>query len=128
MFRRYRLNRQRRNRLRRRLAPKSRSILKLDDFGGYGESWEDVACDLADVEAEIADCRACLSALTRQERRFVEARYFEGYTIAQVARDLGVSLREVYRLRQSVVVKSAFILGRVAVADFSLGNGSRMAG
>ncbi len=111
MFEHYRMNCLRREALRLRLGPKSASVVPLGKRHVEGWSDEGRACELADVDAEIRRCRLCLRALTRQERWFVEARYWNSFTMRQVARDLGVSVREAYRLRQSVVVKSAFVLG-----------------
>lgn len=115
MFRRYEANKALRRRLKRRLAPKSRSVMVLDGGtgGGHGETWEDVICELTDVEAELDDCRLCLALLTRQERSYVEARYFWGLTYRETARQLGLSVREVFRVRQSVICKSAVALGYV---------------
>ena len=128
IFRRYEANKVLRRRLKRRLAPKSRSIMVLDGGQGYGDGWEDIACELADAEAEIDDCRLCLALLTRQERSYVEARYFWGLTYRETARQLGLSVREVFHIRQSVICKSAFALGYIALRQSVPKNRTTQAG
>lgn len=111
LFRRYRMYLLKREAIRLRLTPSSKSVVTLGKDFGEGWAAEEKVCEVADLDFEIRRVKLCLRALTKPERYFVEARYFTGLTVPQAARELGVSVREAYRIRQSVIVKSAFVLG-----------------
>lgn len=109
IFTRYRLNQARAALLMSRLERTGGSIILRIPKGE--SKYEDGLADLADISRELDAYEAVFMALNRIERIFVRLRYDEGFSIAGVARELGISERSVYRLRDQVFGKAAAVLG-----------------
>jgi len=98
--------------LRLRVGPRSASLINVRREPGPQENpQEALLAELSDLELRIKQVRLCLRAMTRDERRFVELRYFSGFPMKVVEREMAWSRSHLYRLRASVLAKSAWILG-----------------
>ena len=63
-----------------------------------------------ELERKIKLVQACLDIMTRDERLFIEYRYFQGKDMEMVPFLLNWSRRETFRLRQSVLIKTRWFL------------------
>lgn len=98
--------------LRLKLGPRSTSFFVVRrEPGSHGNPQETLLAEIADLELRIKQVRLCLRAMTRDERRFVELRYFSGLPMKVVEREMKWSRSQLYRLRTSVLAKSAWLLG-----------------
>lgn len=77
---------------------------------------ESLAVERADISRKLLLIRACLRAMTRDERRFIELRYFSNFPVKVIEREMRWSRRELYRLRTSILAKAEWLLrGRMAI-------------
>lgn len=112
MFKSYRLWQFKAASLRLRVGPRSASFFEVrHEPGSHGNPQETLLAEIADLEFRIKQVRLCLRAMTRDERRFVELRYFSGFSMKIVEREMRWSRSQLYRLRTSVLAKSAWLLG-----------------
>lgn len=81
--------------------------------GASSAGWvEELAVKRADLSNRIRLIELCLNMLTRDERSFVEYRYFQEVPMREMADHMeGWSEREIYRLRRSVLAKAAWVVG-----------------
>lgn len=77
----------------------------------HGSHIEELGIQRAELSEKVDMVRKCLRAMTKDERRFIELRYFDGFTMQTVEREMHWSRRQLYRLRTSVLSKSAWLLG-----------------
>lgn len=71
-----------------RLGPRSASLISVRCEPGPQENpQEALLAELVDLELRIKQVRLCLRAMTRDERRFVELRYFSGFPMKVVERE-----------------------------------------
>ena len=71
---------------------------------------EAMAVERLELERKIKLVQACLDIMTRDERLFIEYRYFQGKDMEMVPFLLNWSRRETFRLRQSVLIKTRWFL------------------
>lgn len=71
---------------------------------------EEIAVTRADIQTEAKIICRCLAIMTRDERLFIEYRYFQDLVIDYVALNMHWSRREIFRLRQSILAKSKWLL------------------
>ena len=71
---------------------------------------EAMAIERLELERKIKLIQACLNIMTRDERLFIEYRYFQGKDMEMVPILLNWSRRETFRLRQSVLAKTRWFL------------------
>ncbi len=72
---------------------------------------EAMAIERLELERKIKLIQACLDIMTRDERLFIDYRYFQGKDMEMVPFLLNWSRRETFRLRQSVLIKTRWFLG-----------------
>ncbi len=72
---------------------------------------EAMAVERLELERKIKLIQACLDIMTRDERLFIEYRYFQDKDMEMVPFLLNWSRRETFRLRQSVLIKTRWFLG-----------------
>ncbi len=72
---------------------------------------EAMAVERLELERKIKLIQACLDIMTRDERLFIDYRYFQGKDMEIVPFLLNWSRRETFRLRQSVLIKTRWFLG-----------------
>ena len=72
---------------------------------------EAMAVERLELERKIKLIQACLDIMTRDERLFIDYRYFQGKDMEMVPFLLNWSRRETFRLRQSVLIKTRWFLG-----------------
>jgi len=72
---------------------------------------ESLAVERAEISTQIGRIRLILRALTKDERRFIDLRYFQGLPMWLVGNEMHWSQAQLYRLRTSVLAKAAWILG-----------------
>ncbi|HBF38018.1 MAG TPA: hypothetical protein DDW50_11920 [Firmicutes bacterium] len=63
-----------------------------------------------ELERKIKVIQACLEIMTQDERLFIEYRYFQGKEMEVVSSLLNWSPREIFRLRQSVLAKTRWMV------------------
>lgn len=108
MFRSYYAWERRAANLRLKLGPRSSSLINArHERRPQDNPQEALLAEIADLELHIKQVRLCLHAMTRDERRFVELRYFSGFPMKVVEREMAWSRSQLYRLRTSVLAKSA---------------------
>jgi DNA-directed RNA polymerase specialized sigma subunit len=71
---------------------------------------EAMAIERLEIERKIKLIQACLAIMTRDERLFIEYRYFQEKDMEMVPVLLNWSRRETFRLRQSVLAKTRWFL------------------
>jgi hypothetical protein len=71
---------------------------------------EAMAIERLELERKIKLIHACLGIMTRDERLFIECRYFQDKDMEMMPVLLDWSRRETYRLRQSVLAKTRWFL------------------
>ncbi len=71
---------------------------------------EAMAVERLELERKIKLIQACLDIMTRDERLFIEYRYFQEKDMEMVPVLLNWSRRETFRLRQSVLAKTRWFL------------------
>ena len=71
---------------------------------------EAMAIERLELEEKIKLIQVCYNIMTRDERLFIEYRYFQGKDIEMVSVLLNWSRRETFRLRQSVLAKTNWFL------------------
>ena len=74
------------------------------------QTMETVAVERLELERKIKLIQACLDIMTRDERLFIEYRYFQDKEMEVVSSLLNWSLREIFRLRQSVLAKTRWMV------------------
>jgi len=77
-----------------------------------GKPTEKLAIQRAQLAARIERVQIALKAMTRDETRFIELRYFDEFSLKRVAVEMGWSRAQIYRLQSSVLVKAAYVLGQ----------------
>lgn len=95
------------------LAEMHAGWVKVDGTSRSGspvESETIMRMELATISNSIAMCEACLLALNKREYEFVVQRYFKGFSIAEIARQWGLSRTTVRRVKNGVMVKCAQLL------------------
>lgn len=96
------------------LQPRYTQIMR--EAAGSGRSsatsWvEELAAKRADIANQIRLIELSLNLLTRDERAFVEYRYFQEIPMREMTEHMvGWSEREIYRLRRSVLAKTAWVI------------------
>lgn len=82
--------------------------------GSSSTSWvEELAVKRADISNQIRLIELSMDLLTRDERTFVEYRYFQEIPMREMAQQMvGWSEREIYRLRRSVLAKTAWVINQ----------------
>jgi DNA-directed RNA polymerase specialized sigma subunit len=96
------------------LQPRYTQIMR--EAAGSGQSsatsWvEELAAKRADIANQIRLIELSLNLLTRDERAFVEYRYFQEIPMREMTEHMvGWSEREIYRLRRSVLAKTAWVI------------------
>lgn len=96
------------------LQPRYTQIMR--EAAGSGQSsatsWvEELAAKRADIANQIRLIELSLNLLTRDERAFVEYRYFQEFPMREMTEHMvGWSEREIYRLRRSVLAKTAWVI------------------
>lgn len=71
---------------------------------------EAIAIERLELEHKVKLVQACLDIMTRDERLFIEYRYFQGRDMEMAAILMNWSRRETFRLRQSVLTKTKWFL------------------
>lgn len=72
---------------------------------------EALAIERAELSRKIGFVRTALRMMTKDEKRYIELRYFSDLPIKIVKKDMCWSLRQLYRLRTSILSKTAWLLG-----------------
>lgn len=108
MYRRYRFNQTKLL----TLKPKYTSVLSFSPACRTGESKiERLALERAVIKTEMSLVKICLRAMTKDEKDFITYRYFSELEMKDVASEMqGWTIRELYKLRTSVLDKTASIL------------------
>ena len=77
---------------------------------------EHLAIERAELSKKIEAVRGCLKLMTKDERRFIELRYFQNLPMRSVKYEMYWSRRQLYRLRASCLAKAAWLLGLLVPA------------
>lgn len=83
---------------------------------------EAMAIERLELDRKIKLIQACLNIMTRDERLFIEYRYFQDKDMEMVPVLLDWSRRETFRLRQSVLAKTRWFLGLQSLDDSKILN------
>lgn len=87
---------------------------KSRNLGAIGSSEgsfvEDKVLKKIQYETHLVMVEKCLDQMTDDEKHFIGLRYFTGHKMDEVAKKMKWSDREVFRLRRSVLAKTAWYL------------------
>jgi DNA-directed RNA polymerase specialized sigma subunit len=93
--------------------PTITSQLRLDkgSFGNNEQSKaEMMAIRKVQAEIDIRMAEACLKIMTKDEKEFINLRYFEEMDIKIIEGCMRIPARTLYRIRDSIIVKSRELL------------------
>jgi hypothetical protein len=76
-----------------------------------GNKTEELATLRADLEAQKELVETCIEIMSQEQKDFIQFRYFDNQPVKQCAFLMNCEEREVYRTRNEVIVKPAWLLG-----------------
>lgn len=113
MFRKVETWRSRRDMLRLKAQFRGSSIADATKHDNRQADLAGIIAEIADIDIAIQAAELCYSALTHEEKLYVDTRYQDSLSMRMTARVLGVSVSGAYRLRRRVLDKCIDILSSV---------------